>query len=1351
MTESTLSPNGELNLKYPSLSSLRGKHSELLQSLANHQKSASVDGGAETDDSLWFDVEAFVKEGVQTGIVLGDYSDRLAAQTILEFWASTLGREKYREGGGPTSTLDEFEPQRAPELSECPYIGLDAFRDDKFFYGRQRLLDKLLLKLQETSLLAIIGSSGSGKSSLAMGGLLPALKKGLVAGSEKWQYLSVMVPGQHPLNALARVFPAPPETDAKEWERDLAARLRSNSETLSGLASSTSSGEPSVLLVDQFEEVFSVCEDREARKAFLGNLLSFAKGSPTRNIAILTMRSDFKTFVIDLEEDVGPPGKEFKELFDLGQFAVGALEPPELRDAIVKPAEAVGLNFESGVVDALVNDMAGEDAALPLLQFTLRELWDKRTRNLVTYATYKEIGGGRRALERAAENFSDKQNRQELEALQQILLRLVQPSGTLEFTSNRVKLETVFKNNLGDDRIKRMLRKLHEQRLIRFTGSGSIEIDEWLQTPTVEKMPPDVQVEVAHEAVVRNWPTLGKWLEAENVELLTRRRLEAKAIEWDRLGGKKSGLLDDIQLKEAVKWTKSSAADRLGYNDRVDKLVAASQVGVRHSTWLKRAAIVGLCIAVVAFASLFIFANRKRIQANKSSEIAIKSSAIANSSLLAARSQQSLDHFDLSLLLSVQALSVDPNDVTRGSLFQILSSNPSVTAIRSDHKSEISDVAINSDGVIVSIDKEGLLVLWDPQKPREVIQKKIAAPDDHASNFLLSPNGAAVAFKVSPKRDGNSVDEIVIWDIATKQLAKVPLPVDKQERTPTGFSSDGKLLGIIEGEAGVFVWNVGTKTSPLRIPEQKAGEFSIPNVKVLLGSTAVYVLTGDEWGESNELQLDEWKLTTPQKHSRKIPKFSSFDQAELSPDGHYLAITNNKKLALWDIQKHKLADEEESSSDIASVDFSADMVITLDKQGHLTAYDAKDSFSVTDLDQTKIATVLGARLTKLVVGANRKFLAALNVYNSIVVLSLETTGPGGLVENLDFGDEGARGSSYNSESHILASREGLSKIQLWDLSSDRPKPTGVLNFQRPSETSSSFLCTAISQDGKTVAACNNSNIALFKNSNLQEVPQNHEKLVRSIALSPDGRLMVSIGTDEKVLIWNLEGVPRVTDQLDYQKVKRVLFNPVDKKTFVSASDTSLYLWDIEQLRPVHELISKVSSLAYSPDGEFLAVGTQDQNQILILKASTLERFSTLGSSSSPVFSLAFNHNGDKLLSAGNDGTVTLWDKLSEPASRYIKLSFPLDVAQFGSQARRSPAAGIRLVAFDRNDRNDSTILAFPNRGVMRSKLDVDKWKDAACRIAGRNLSLLEWKENMAFAINYQRTCGDMWPKGEGAP
>lgn len=519
---------------YVSLADLRAAHISLLKRYRN----ASADG------AVMSELRAFLRNSRALGIFLSDTEERWSAQSILDYWATTL----YQQTQSTFDvTLAEFDPQQAPILPDdaCPYLGLDAFleRDHDRFFGRKQIVADLLAKLQKQRLLVIIGPSGSGKSSLALAGLLAELRQGALPGSKDWRYYPRIVPGSNPLSSLARVIqparhpgstPVLPET----WQQQQVPLFRSDLRHLARLIGQEDAM-PVTLIVDQFEEVFTLCDDLIERRQFIANLLGMALLRNPQHRVIFTMRSDFESYLFQFPT--------FEPLFRNAIVRLMPLNAAELREAIERPADQAGLKFESGIVDALIHDILGEPAALPLLQFTLFKFWQRREYNRVTWASYKQLGGGRVALSNSADQLYQQLIPEEQETLRRILLLMVRPGEGLEVTSSRVRREQFYQAEEDPGRVDRVLTKLIDERLIRVTEGAT---------------PADTQVEIAHEALVRNWLRLVGWISQAREDLRQRYRLTRDAEDWNAHGRDQTLLLGETRLHEMERLTDLSRLER---------------------------------------------------------------------------------------------------------------------------------------------------------------------------------------------------------------------------------------------------------------------------------------------------------------------------------------------------------------------------------------------------------------------------------------------------------------------------------------------------------------------------------------------------------------------------------------------------------------------------------------------------------------------------------------------------------------------------------------------------------------------------------------------------------------------
>ncbi|MCL6540144.1 MAG: hypothetical protein K6T87_06080 [Roseiflexus sp.] len=583
-------------LAFPSFAALRAAHAEMLRRL--HEEGLTT--------ALLSRAAEIIARGSATGVILDDEDERTAAQSLLDYWATILIRKGYEP---PDATLDEFDPSFASELddSQCPYVGLDPFREEDAarFFGRRRLVGFLVARLTERRMLALVGPSGAGKSSVVRAGLIPALKQNAIPGSSTWRYVPIVTPGEQPLFHLARAWrQLTGQPDDQAQSEELAERFRDPQQVVAAFDGT----EPVVLVVDQMEELFTLTDDESDRRAFVAAMVALVECPSPRHTVIMTLRSDFESFIA-LEPAL-------QQWMEQARVQLLPLSASEMREAIERPAELVGLKFEPGVVEALLHDTLGEPAALPLLQFSLLKLWDARDRNRVTWQAYQQIGGGRQALARSADALYNSLIPEDQVTARRILLRMVRPGEGLAITSNRIRRDQLYRAGEARDRVDRVLERLVAARLVRLAPGDT---------------PGGAQVEIAHEALVHNWPTLVGWLEDERAAIATRRRLEAKAAEWVRLGGGAAGLLDEVQLAEAERWLNSAEAAYLGFDEALLDLVIASRTVIdqaRHAQEDQRRRELEQAQAL---------AEARRLQAEQNEKLAIEQGKRAEAEARSAR------------------------------------------------------------------------------------------------------------------------------------------------------------------------------------------------------------------------------------------------------------------------------------------------------------------------------------------------------------------------------------------------------------------------------------------------------------------------------------------------------------------------------------------------------------------------------------------------------------------------------------------------------------------------------------------------------------------------------------------
>jgi tetratricopeptide (TPR) repeat protein len=430
-----------------------------------------------------------------------------------------------------------------PEPGEPPFQGMQYFdeKDADRFFGRETLIAKIVGRLTSTRFLTIIGASGSGKSSVVRAGVIPALRRGerLADGSMpptnsgQWD-IRVFTPTAHPLDALAASLT--PESDSLAAMTGLRQDLSQDSQTLINATQYllAQTGRKHLLLViDQFEEIFTQCRQEEERRAFIENLLQAADPNDMRPITILlTLRADFYA-QLSIQDAL-------RELVSQNQEFIGAMSRQELSRAILQPAALGNWKVQEGLVEVMLDDLGSEPGALPLLSHALLETWKRRRGRVMTLSGYIASGGVHGAIAQTAETVF----RQRLTAGQQPIARMIfiklaeMGEGSLD-TRRRATFSELLTRSIDITTIELVLSILTEARLV-----------------TISTMEPGETrvVEVSHEALIREWPTLRDWLNENREDLILHRQLTEDTNDWLKLNRDPGALYRGMRLQQALEW-----------------------------------------------------------------------------------------------------------------------------------------------------------------------------------------------------------------------------------------------------------------------------------------------------------------------------------------------------------------------------------------------------------------------------------------------------------------------------------------------------------------------------------------------------------------------------------------------------------------------------------------------------------------------------------------------------------------------------------------------------------------------------------------------------------------------------
>ena len=431
-----------------------------------------------------------------------------------------------------------------------PYPGLRPFEraDAPFFRGRDAEIDRLLHWLRqdfatprENRLLAILGASGSGKSSLVKAGLIPAIKDDALPGSRHWPIIECR-PGEYPLENLAIALAGDetlqPKLGTVGTLIDDFGKSDRTLHRLAGAALDQRADQRLVVLVDQFEELFNETLEEADRQAFLGNLLEAVAARDGHVIVILTMRVDFYDRCSDYPRLAAAiPGH---------QLLVPAMTDPQYREAITFPAQRVGCEVESGLVESLLRDVADQSGALPLLQHAMREVWNRRQGRVLTCRAYNDVGGIRGSLDTRASAVFDQFTLAERQVCRQLLVQLVKVGRGAPDTKRRLPFNELVAAADDSDTARRVITRLADERLLTLDAE-----------PT--KGPPTA--ELAHEALIHCWSTLHEIVEAQREDLEARERLREQVALWTQHGRHPDFLWSAAPLFHAVDLSRQAGAN----------------------------------------------------------------------------------------------------------------------------------------------------------------------------------------------------------------------------------------------------------------------------------------------------------------------------------------------------------------------------------------------------------------------------------------------------------------------------------------------------------------------------------------------------------------------------------------------------------------------------------------------------------------------------------------------------------------------------------------------------------------------------------------------------------------------
>jgi WD40 repeat protein/energy-coupling factor transporter ATP-binding protein EcfA2 len=1317
---------------------------------------------------------------------------RLIAQRKAEYVLTTdVPLQLVREEEQAQAKLAELQDRRARlRDTPCPYRGLEVFEvaHAANYFGRQAMTQKLVDKVAAVNFIAVVGPSGSGKSSLVRAGLLTALNHGALPNSRDWVSRTFR-PGSDPLFALTVALidlldPALSERqrvgEARAWAEDLKRGKVRIDDALRRLKERLPHLPCLLLIADQFEETFTLCEDDALRQRFLDVLL-VAATLPWCKV-LITLRADFYGRVLERQE--------LSQRVDSGLVNIIPMTAEERRAAIEQPALAAGRRLEDGLVNRMVAAVEQEPGQLPLLEFALTELWARQSaEGVLTHAAYEAIGEVAGAIARRADETLrsfDADEQAQVRTVFTRLVRVAQPAEGAEDTRQRIELDEL------DATVRPLVQKLADARLL---------------VTSRDERTGEETVEVAHEALIRGWRELQMWLNADREFLLWRQRLRGLIETWEGSGRDESALLRGALLGESDRWLRSRAAD---LNESEKGFITASQAAaaaarqreearaaelaaeraradeqVKTSRRFRRFALALAALVVVTLvATYFAWDQGRRADGERLQALAARGTAEAASKIAVAQAgvarvaeDEARQQAEIAQTAQVRAEN-ERAEAVRARATAVAAQAASEELRRFIRADQLAQTALVIDreehlpqrGLLLSIEAVRAFSPPVPSAlqaiytlPNRVGGMKLGRYEDAVWTVAFSPDGKWLA---SGSRDAT----IRLWQVDDPATEPLVLRGHEDAVWSVAFSPDGQWLASGSTDSTIRLWQVD---NPAVQPLVLRGHED--DVRSVAFSPDGRLLASGSW--DNTIRL--WQVDNPAVQPLVLRGHENGIYAvAFSPDGKQLASGGyDKTIRLW------------------QVDDPADQSFVL--RGHQTyvwsvafSPDGKWLASASADNTVRLWQVAEPTAQPLVLRGHEAsvrtvafspdgwLLASGSWDNTIRLWQVAEPDAEPLVLRGHDGDVWS--VAFSPDGRLLASGSRDYTVRLWELDEANIRPLVLRGHDE------AVLSVAFSPDGKRLASGGaDYTIRLWQVNNPDVQPlvlRGHENFVWSVTFSPDGKQLASGSTDYTIRLWQVDEptaqplVLRSAYVWPVALVYSVVFSPDGTLLASGNYDKTIRLWQVAEPTAQPQMLrghgDGIFSMAFSPDGRWLASGSLDDTIRLWQVDEPTAEPRVLRGHEGDVWSVAFSPDGRWLASGSLDDTIRLWQVDEPDAEPLILRGHENDVRSVAfSPDGKWLASGsldytIRLWQVDeptaqplvlRGHEGNVWSVAFSPDGRQLASASEDftvrLWHvklediiDLACRTAGRNLTQDEWAQYFRDE-QYRVTC-PQWPAGE---
>jgi serine/threonine protein kinase/DNA-binding SARP family transcriptional activator/WD40 repeat protein len=1225
---------------------------------------------------------------------------------------------------GPVSSA-LTETGRSPVRN--PYKGLRAFQeaDAADFFGRAGLVQRLEATVRARNFVAVVGPSGIGKSSIVKAGLIPSIRERR-SDDEPLVLVTEMFPGSHPFeeleSALLRVAVERPVTMMDDLIMDDRGLLRVSKQIL------PDDGSELLLVIDQFEELFSLVVDESQRALFMANLVTATSDERSRIRVVVTLRADFYDKPLEYHE--------FGSLLEFGTVPVMMPSPDELAQTVARPAKSVGLEFEAGLVGLIVSDVSDQPGGLPLMQYALTELVERRTSNVLSVAEYKATGGVLGSLGTRAEELWRSLSSSGKEATRQAFLRLVTIEESNDDVRRRVRWSELSTLGVSQGELTSALSQFGAHRLLSF------DRDPVTRSPTIE---------VAHEALFREWSRLRRWIETHREDLIVQRQLAGALSEWETAGRDDSYLLRGGRLAHFDAWANATEISLTAPEaEFLESSRVAGEAEDRRErasrTRLKRMLVVASLLAIVAIGAGIIAYSQGR-RAQEKAIAATASREAAETRRLALQAPQLADtNRQVALLLAVEAVRRDPGAVSVGALQEVLVRSSRGFRGYVGSGEQYQEIAFASDGQLVALNESSLSVI-DSETGRIVQQ----TPAVNASNLAVSPVARMAAYA--------NVDGVKLVDLATGSIVGEFIGPGSPQVTALAFDLSGSRVAIGQRDGAVTIYDVQGGSEVLRIsdahperdvdglevPPHQPGRARIGTQTVAFSDDGSRLVTGGLvfariWDIESGAMIDSVLLTRRQVEGPRVA--AAVEAVGFVGTGNevvHVASSFNVidyRVGSGRVDPSREREFPDKISAVGGVDTIDQVLVT-----RRFAILAEEGGRVAVLDHdTSRPTVFDSQLSA-VTG-----IAASNVNDSIAVGGREAvaiwspSGNGLITTSLPRG--GSAEITFNSDGSMAVLSSGDTRPPVvYSLSGGAAQKVAL-----PEEPASHYAWMGPA-DGLLTWSFDDAVLRYRPFGDLAS-----EGLVLgatatvAIAVSLDGQLVAVSGGPPngtpEVRVYDLTTGNLIAENLDElvattpdssEATTSLSFNPDASRLIGATTHGASVVWDTTSWEAEVVLSQGGGQIAiaeYSPDGQWLVTVSSDGTTLL----RDPETFQPVGSplvgqvGSVEGFSHgpSFSESGRYMVTT-SDGSGRIWDL---EVRSLVGSAFPSDP---GASPGTS-GDGRWLGTFDGDQ-------------VIVWDLNISSWPDIACRAAGRNLTSGEWDQFGPPGEPYSATC-DMWPAAQ---